>query len=77
MKFTEYGMFPKVASGSDQTFYCDGLWFNNSQSDYAFVGGHWVYTGHVGALCVYLNVAPSIAGASIGSALSCTPLKAA
>ena len=77
MKFTEYGMFPKVASGSDQTFYCDGLWFNNSQSNYAFVGGDWRVAGLGGALCVDLRNAPSVASAYYGSALSCTPLKAA
>lgn len=74
MKFTEYGMFAKVASGSDTTFYTDGLWFNNSQSNYACVGGHWDGAGRVGALCVYLYYAPSVANAGSGSALSCTPL---
>lgn len=74
MKFTEYGMFAKVASGSDTTFYTDGLWFDNSQSNYAVVGGHWSDAGRVGALYVTLNDAPSGAGANVGSALSCTPL---
>ena len=34
----EYGWFPKTASGSQTTYECDGLWFNNSQSNYAIVG---------------------------------------
>jgi len=53
------------------------LWFNNSQSNYAFVGGFWDATGLGGALCVGLTYAPSYAHADCGSALSCTPLAAA
>ena len=77
MKFTPHGMLPKVASGSDSTFYCDGLWFNNSKSNYAVVGGNYGASLLDGALCVLLNAAPSDASVHIGSALSCTPLKTA
>jgi len=74
MKFTEHGMFAKTASGSDTTHYCDGLWFNNAQSNYALVGGDWIAGSPVGALCLDLTDTPSYAGTSHGSALSCTPL---
>ena len=77
MKFTQYGMFAKTAAGSDTTQYCDGLWFNNSQSNYAFVGASWNDSGRAGALAVSLDGAPSNASTDYGSALSCTPLAAA
>lgn len=30
----KYGYVPKVASGSETTYMCDGLWFKNDQTDY-------------------------------------------
>jgi hypothetical protein len=70
----EYGWFPKTASGSQTTYECDGLWFNNSQTDYAIVGG----TCHNGFLdgpwCVYLKSAVSSAAWDFGATVSCKPL---
>lgn len=40
MKGTQYGLIPVGASGSSTTKYCDGLWFNNSATACAGVGGH-------------------------------------
>ena len=54
MKFTANGMFSKVSSGSASTYYCDGQWFNNGQTDYALRGGRSDFGSLVGAFCVDL-----------------------
>lgn len=74
MHITDRGITPETISGSDSTYYCDGAWFNNSQVDYALVGGDWDGSLLVGCLCVTLYNAVSSAGASVGAALSCKPL---
>ena len=74
MKFTEDGMFPEVASGSDSTYYADGLWFNNSATTFAFVGGYSNVGALVGAFCLNLSSAVSDAYWSVGAAVSCKPL---
>lgn len=67
------GWIPKVASGSETTYLGDGLWFNNSQVDYALVGGRWGTAGLCGSRCVALNSLASRADASIGSRTSFIP----
>ena len=74
MLITDNGLIPTIASGSATTYYCDGLWFNNSQVDYAFVGGASHDTSRVGALCSALDHASSAASWGFGAALSCKPL---
>lgn len=74
-KFTADGMFAKVASGSDSTYYPDGLWFNNSQVNVARVGGPCAIGLHCG-LAVDLSNAASITYWAVGAALSLKPLKA-
>ena len=69
----KYGYVPKVASGSETTYMCDGLWFNNSQTDYALVGGTWTDAGLCGSRCVSLATLASSAYARIGSRLSYLP----
>ena len=76
MLFTDKGMFPKNASGSSSTYYCDGLWFNNGQVDYARRGGTCSNDLRVGALCCALNDLASYTNWSIGASLSCKPLAA-
>lgn len=76
VKFIQYGFIPVTASGSDSTHLCDGLWFDNGQNNYAFVGGDWYGGLRVGAFCVALDAAASRTGANFGSSLSCTPLAA-
>ena len=66
----EQGFIPKVASGSGTTYYCDGLWFNNAQVDYALVGGGWAYALRVGCRAVDLDVLVSFTNAYVGSRLS-------
>ena len=63
--FNENGLIPTTVNGSQTTYYCDGLWFNNSQIDYALVGAFslnfsFVVSSNVYGLC--------------GAALSCKPL---
>lgn len=69
----KYGYVPKVASGSETTYMCDGLWFNNSQTDYALVGGYWADAGHCGSRCVNLLNLASRTNAAFGSRLSYLP----
>ena len=69
----KYGYVPKVASGSETTYMCDGLWFNNSQTDYALVGGDWASAGRCGSRYVSLNDLASNTHAYLGSRLSYLP----
>lgn len=70
----KFGRIPYQTSGSATTKEGDGLWFNNSQVNYAFVGGDWGGALLVGAFCVRLSGAASYASAYGGAALSCKPL---
>lgn len=72
-KFTENGIIPKQVSGSSTTKYCDGLWFNNGQVDYAIVFGSSGDGTHVGAFCSDLDYAASNADWNVGAGLSCKP----
>ena len=75
MLITDNGLIPIIASGSATTYYCDGLWFNNSQVDYAYVGGESVGGASlVGAFCSVLNAVSSRADGGVGAAISCKPL---
>lgn len=69
----KYGYVPKVASGSETTYMCDGLWFNDSQTDYALVGGNWHDAGRCGSRYVSLNNLASHTSATVGSRLSYLP----
>lgn len=69
----EAGFVPVTASGSGTTYYCDGLWFNNGQVDYALVGGRWTDALLCGPRYVYLTAAASHSSAGIGSRLSFIP----
>ena len=70
MKTEGFGRIPVTASGSSSTFEADGLWYNNSGTMYAFVGGNWNNGLHCGPFCAYLYHAPSYSGSTIGAALS-------
>lgn len=71
---TDNGLIPTIASGSATTYYCDGLWFNNSQVGYPCVGGSTSTPSSAGALCSYLGFASSHASFNLCAALSCKPL---
>ena len=69
---TKYGDIPTVASGSDTTYECDGLWYNNSQLDYALVGGDCDASSRCGVFCLGLYVAASDTAWTVGASLSYT-----
>ena len=71
---TENGLILVVASGSATTYYCDGLWFNNSQVDYAYVGGSSSSSSRLGAFGSVLSTMSSSADRYVGASLSCKPL---
>ena len=77
MKTEAYGRLPVQASGSSSTYEADGLYFNNSQVDYAFVGGNWRTDLLCGPFYANLYNTASYSYSSIGAALSCKPLAAA
>ena len=77
MKTEAFGRLPVNASGSSSTYEADGMWYNNSQVNYAFVGGNWGSDLLVGPFYAYLSNAASSSASSIGAALSCKPLAAA
>lgn len=74
MEYNRYGMIPKSASGSDSTYYADGLWFTNAATTYAFRGGNCNAGLLVGVFSCNLRNGPSSAAWHFGSALSCKPL---
>lgn len=74
MIFDSHGLLPKVASGSATTYYCDALFFNNNQNNYAFAGGTTGGKLSNGAVYFGLDRMASEANWSIGASLSCKPL---
>ena len=77
MKTEGFGRIPITASGSSSTFEADGLYYNNSGTMYAIVGGHWAHDLPCGPFYAGLNSPPSNSGSAIGAALSCKPLATA
>lgn len=65
---------PSEASGSASAYYCDGLWTNNNQVDYAYRGGGSNRGARCGAWCLLLNGTASAASWDIAAAPSCKPL---
>ena len=74
MIFSNLGMVTLLSSGSATTYYCDGQWFNNSQVDYALVGGSSGERFGVGAFAAYLMHVNSLADWSFSASISCKPL---
>ena len=73
---TANGLIPQTASGSETTYFADGLWF--AASCYALVGGCCSGGMKVGAFALNLNSAVSYTAWNVGAALSCEqPLSAA
>lgn len=67
---TKFGMIPYQVSGSSTTYFCDGMWFNNSIVSFARVGGAWSNSVLCGAFCAYLGAAAGHAYTSIGASAS-------
>ena len=70
MTFDDISILPSTASGSSTTYYCDGLWFNNSATTYAIRGGGSAAGAPVGAFSVAVYGGPGYADWGIGAALS-------
>ena len=65
---------PNPADGSSSTFYCDGLWTNNGQTDYASRGGSSSAGARCGPWYLSLDGTASNASWNFGAAPSCKPL---
>ena len=74
MKFLKNGMSPLTASGTSSMYYCDGLWTNNTQVNYALRGGNCAHGALCGPFSLSLNSTPTSAGWSLGASLSCKTL---
>ena len=75
MTYSKYAYTPTAASGNNSAqYYCDGLWTNNGQVDYAYRGGASAYGALCGGFCLLLNDAAGIAYWAIGASPSCKPL---
>lgn len=72
--FNENGLIPITVNGSQTTYYCDGLWLDNSQIGYVLVGGNSSNLPRVGALYSALDSPSSKQNWAIDAALSCKPL---
>ena len=73
--FTPDGIYYKTMSGSESTYLCDAMWFNNGQNNYALVGGVCDDGARAG-FCVYLSLAFGYSYWSLGARPSCKPLSA-
>ena len=75
MTFDKYAYTPTAAAGNNSAqYYCDGLWTNNGQVDYAFRGGCSDNGALCGAWSLNLIVAAGFASWNVGAAPSCKPL---
>ena len=72
--FGRYAFTPSDTGGSDNHYYSDYFWSNNSQVDYACHGGRADGSSRCGAWYLHLNNADSDAYWGIAAAPSCKPL---
>ena len=68
--FTKDGFAPHVASGSESTYYCDGLWYNNEITAFAMFGGRLNNVSLCGPLSVALYYDPSLSNWAFGASSS-------
>ena len=67
---SELGLIPITASGSETTYECDGLWFNNTIVAIARVGGDCSLSSLCGFLSLVLADAASSTRWAVGASLS-------
>lgn len=72
-RFTENGIIPKQASGSSTTKYCDGLYFNNGQVNYAMVYGGSSVGAYSGLFLSRLDDTNYGLGVTYNASISCKP----
>ena len=74
-----FGLLPKstdTTTGSASTYYCDKVWVNNSQVNFALFGGDSAGGSSCGSCCYALHLAVGGSNWNFGAALSCKPLNA-
>ena len=74
---SDIGRIPTVASGSETTYECDGLWFNNTIVAVALFGGFRGNGSRCGLSCWNVNAPATHVDAYIVASLSCKPPVAA
>lgn len=74
---SDIGRVPTVASGSETTYECDGLWFNNAITAVALFGGNRGDGARCGLSCWVLNNPATYVYSFFGASLSCKPPVAA
>ena len=74
---SDIGRIPTVASGSETTYECDGLWFNNTIVAVALFGGSRGYGSKCGLSCWHVNNPATRVYADFVASLSCKPPVAA
>ncbi|MGN0602377.1 MAG: hypothetical protein ACI4I2_00210 [Oscillospiraceae bacterium] len=74
MLFSENGLIPITVSGSASTYYNDGLWFKNTQINYAQICGSSSSKTSAGIFCSALSGDTLYVYATVGISLSCKPL---
>ncbi len=68
----DYGLFPTAFSGSDATFECDCLWWDNSYDVCVCLRGGSLSNGsYCGPRSVHADIEPAVSGWSFGASLSC------
>ena len=65
-----YGRIPITASGSATTYESDALYFNNAQSNYAFIGGAWSNTVLCGIFTALLAQQHTYMAPNLGTSIS-------
>lgn len=72
-KFTEHGIIPKAAYGSETKKYCDTLYYNNNNVCYALIGGG-ILGYRIGLLSTALDRSYSENSDTRNARISCKPL---
>lgn len=74
---SDIGRIPTVASGSETTYECDGLWFNNTIVAVALFGGRRGDGSKCGLSCWFVSNPATSVYTGIVASLSCKPPVAA
>lgn len=74
-KYSRQGLVPYQVSGTDSTYLCDGMWFNNGQNNYSLAGGSSGDGLLCGAFYVTCFDLSSVRNWHVGAALTFKKLK--
>lgn len=73
----DVGRIPTIASGSETTYECDGLWFTNTDIRVALFGGYRGSGSRCGLSCWVVDNLASSVNTNVVASLSCKPPVAA